>query len=633
MCNLRIKAETDSFSTKEYGTYGWPITYFDSAQNLNEKDNCATINLRIDDNTKPILFFENTKLLGKNNHSRFWDEKQLLNGTATDWSNDITLRFPNTGSDRNNVAYYIKLQYFRQEYNPLSPNTVLKNEQYFDSAFCPIDLLNTSNDNNVFQQVHNPSMHYVRGRMPNYTKEFGYFAQNGAYWDKDRVLFYSQIIFPHKTTGHFYSKEKGIDNKFSLESNFFNISFLKKDVNISCSILQEKKGVNQYEPFKIISVSHYNGLFGAKENLLLLGLTVEELQSLKDAANAIDPYTHSPRLSDLYRQYVFLEEIPSSPETDKDGILFRKFMLKIQGYTSEGVVSFVETNKKIYVYSRDGLCFTSIGFTDHERVSTLKIARKGDKGRAIQEINLRLAGFGGVLPRYEYTDETIMAVKQFQRDYMNMSSPTGEVDSATMEKIDEFSKKYRENVNNYKCKCKKCGGFGQGRYRGEYISSHSEKFYKYEYPGMHQSLLWAVSASRFYLTKKLDGVYSINTIYSGYRCWNAIEINKPTTNHLGKAVDIHFNKNGQRIRTDMDLIREKIYCECIGAPFADGKFGWRTNQFGLEPYTFSNGTAGARTWVHLDVREFDHNEFLKDEFFIKSNDDSCFSKELTEINN
>lgn len=396
MCNLRIKAETDSFSTKEYGTYGWPITYFDSAQNLNEKDNCATINLRIDDNTKPILFFENTKLLGKNNHSRFWDEKQLLNGTATDWSNDITLRFPNTGSDKNNVAYYIKLQYFRQEYNPLSPNTVLKNEQYFDSAFCPIDLLNTSNDNNVFQQVHNPSMHYVRGRMLNYTKEFGYFAQNGAYWDKDRVLFYSQIIFPHKTTGHFYSKEKGIDNKFSLESNFFNISFLKKDVNISCSILQEKKGVNQYEPFKIISVSHYNGLFGAKENLLLLGLTEEELQSLKDAANAIDQYTHSPRLSDLYRQYVFLEEIPSSPETDKDGILFRKFMLKIQGYTPEGVVSFVETNKKIYVYSRDGLCFTSIGFAEREKEIkqiTFKIYSNGHIDKYIPEKGAKSAEY------------------------------------------------------------------------------------------------------------------------------------------------------------------------------------------------------------------------------------------------
>ena len=48
-------------------------------------------------------------------------------------------------------------------------------------------------------------------------------------------------------------------------------------------------------------------------------------------------------------------------------------MLKIQGYTPEGVVSFVETNKKIYVYSRDGLCFTSRDFAEIESTTPIEM--------------------------------------------------------------------------------------------------------------------------------------------------------------------------------------------------------------------------------------------------------------------
>jgi len=87
----------------------------------------------------------------------------------------------------------------------------------------------------------------------------------------------------------------------------------------------------------------------------------------------------------------------------------------------------------------------------------------------------------------------------------------------------------------------------------------------------------------------------------------------------------------------MDTLREKIYCECIGAPKQGNnlgyKFGWSSNKFGLEPNTWANGKTAANTWVHLDVREFNRNSYLKDEFFIKSNSEMNFNKKLTEITN
>jgi len=248
----------------------------------------------------------------------------------------------------------------------------------------------------------------------------------------------------------------------------------------------------------------------------------------------------------------------------------------------------------------------------------------GDEGKVVLEINIRLAGFGGVLPTEKFTELTKNGVKQFQRDYMKMEVPTGEADCNTLNAIDEFSEKYRENVSNYKCLCGSCGGFGKGQYKNQN---------KYEYPGMHQSLLWAVSASRFYLTQKLNNEYSINCVYSAYRCWeDNIKHKRNTTNHMGKAVDLHFNKNNKRTY-DMDLLREKIYCECIGAPKQEGKFGWLPNKFGLEPNKWADGKDAATTWIHLDIREFNKDMYLKDEFFVKSNDESNFNKRLTEIIN
>ena len=235
-----------------------------------------------------------------------------------------------------------------------------------------------------------------------------------------------------------------------------------------------------------------------------------------------------------------------------------------------------------------------------------------------------------------------MRPNKFQRDNMKMSVPTDIVDEVTLQKIDEFSDKYRENVENYKCKCGKCTGFGSGQFKGEYKNDNKkEMFHKYEYPGMHQSLLWAVSAASFYLTIKLKNVYSINCRYSCYRCWSdSSTIKYQTTNHMGKAVDLHFNKNKERTKDvlTMDLIREKIFCEYIGAPIqgnnSNYRFGWLQNKFGLEPAEFKKGDKdGAQTWIHIDVREFNNILYLKDDCFIKKNSDGKFSIKLDTINN
>lgn len=231
----------------------------------------------------------------------------------------------------------------------------------------------------------------------------------------------------------------------------------------------------------------------------------------------------------------------------------------------------------------------------------------GDKNELIREINIRLSGFGGNLPTDEFTKKTENIVKQFQRDYMKVPE-NGKVCGNVLRAIDEFQNKFTIDLTEAKCKCGKCTGFGDGSNKGKYLKGNIEAYHKYEYPGIHRSLLSSLRSVKFYLAK--DGRYSFNKISSGYRCrFHAEYLKKPTTNHMGKALDLHFNNKNGRTKevSDMEAIRKDIFNKYLGA-----KWDWKErNIFNLE-----STRVGATTWIHYDVREFDP-AYLEDKFFVK----------------
>lgn len=253
------------------------------------------------------------------------------------------------------------------------------------------------------------------------------------------------------------------------------------------------------------------------------------------------------------------------------------------------------------------------------------INKNSPASELIREINIRLAGFGGNVPTDKFTDRTEKMIKQFQRDYMKVPE-TGKVCGNVLKAIDEFSNKWEEKISDYTCLCKnvssirnKCSGFGKGRYEGEYVSSSKiERYHKYERPGMHRSLLWGTSALRFYLSKQ--NVYKYLWKTAGYRCWeHNNSVPRKSTNHMGKAVDIQFSKNGETIggqdRTNLPKLNE-IYNKFY-AKYLDAKYQWvdGKNNFSIEP--IGMGKDQTYSWIHLDVREFD-NEYLDDKYFVKS---------------
>lgn len=232
----------------------------------------------------------------------------------------------------------------------------------------------------------------------------------------------------------------------------------------------------------------------------------------------------------------------------------------------------------------------------------------GDKGPLIEEINIRLTGFGGTATEgksfNEFTTKTEAAVKRFQEHYMGVTG-TGKVCGAVLIAMDDFRTKYAIKFSSMLCQCSHCKGFGN-RYSSSEKSGVKNKagtgwVNGTEFPGIHRALIWGFRAALFYTsTKDVALGYKFLKISSGYRCWMDNKAHRRrTTNHMGNALDLQFTKGGAKTRcagADVDNLRSKIFIARMGA-----QLSWpQKNKLSLEP-----ASAGATSWVHVDVREFD----------------------------
>ena len=232
--------------------------------------------------------------------------------------------------------------------------------------------------------------------------------------------------------------------------------------------------------------------------------------------------------------------------------------------------------------------------------------KRGDKGAAVVELQMRLAGFRGTMPDGDYGPGTELQVMAFQKDVMGKTKPSGLADLETLSAIQAFGVAHPVNFGLLTCKCGVCAGFGQGRFKGLYNGSvKTEAFHRYEYPGIHRMILWAYRAAQFYA--KAEG-WSL-TINSGYRCAvDNAQHGRSSTNHHGKAIDMDI-VGAPTKKVDMERC-DALRGILVGK--ANAQIGWgAANRKSLEPADI------APTWVHYDVRSYE-KKYLVDAYFVKS---------------
>jgi hypothetical protein len=334
-----------------YQTQGWPIVFYEKTQNTN-----LTIHLRINDNAEPCLYSFDKSLFIVNPKSNFIKITGDING----WSNAIVLKTPNSTV----FSYHIKLYYFRNIFNQLSPATVLVNKKGYDSAFCSIDLPTLGNNNEKDKWVVDPNINYIREPLQNNgTGNFSHSAYCGAYWDNSRIVFYSKIV--HQNV----SSEKYFFPTYSRKPTI-GAAIMGPQLDLICKLYKKDLGSGQFDDIKVLGVNNYSvGNIKDKESLFCLGVTRAELTSIQSVSG----------LSDKHHRYISFELTAGNPlkhHGDANGNRFFEYKVVVQGLDDFGNQKYVTPTKPaasagtpILVYSRDNLFFNSKDFSASEVVT------------------------------------------------------------------------------------------------------------------------------------------------------------------------------------------------------------------------------------------------------------------------
>ncbi len=355
--NLSLgNSETDIINV-DYETTGWPILIIDRSMDHDEPFNNIKLKLPLlYNNNSPILYIHNPSAIKP---TRFINMMYIYDDIID--THIISFYFPNIeidSSTKRNVAWYIKLHYFR-DFNSANvlPDSILKTENYTDNIFGPIDTPRLGNKNDPSKFLYNQGIKYISGTLKDDTDEFGFFAETGVSFEddddiegNDKVVFFARSFLSNKITSKFkdkvYDKEYGL----SLNNSFFEISFLNENLRLGYEkIVDPDTG----EDILLIQLNDANLARKNTENLLLLCLNQNEKESLEDESKNEFNTNHN--------RYFKLEYFDSDVFFVTNG--FYRYKVGIQGInktTFNNHVVFPIT--PIYVYTKDGLVFSTKSF-------------------------------------------------------------------------------------------------------------------------------------------------------------------------------------------------------------------------------------------------------------------------------
>ncbi|MDL2297388.1 hypothetical protein LJC68_10140, partial [Bacteroidales bacterium OttesenSCG-928-B11] len=96
-------------------------------------------------------------------------------------------------------------------------------------------------------------------------------------------------------------------------------------------------------------------------------------------------------LSAKYYGYLFLEEETPALKTDRNGIEYKEYQVKVQGIDENGEKLTVSPLEEVIVTTRDGLCFTSKDFATQEAICAINPGQE-DGVKNIQNFFFRTSG-------------------------------------------------------------------------------------------------------------------------------------------------------------------------------------------------------------------------------------------------
>ncbi|HVZ41164.1 MAG TPA: hypothetical protein VHI13_17930 [Candidatus Kapabacteria bacterium] len=361
-----------------YGSGGWPIIATTVTATTAEAMNAFYLKLRIEDNHKPLMHVDGAVIASRAVVGRILDENMLGTGANVEWTQPVALAVPNrqaaTPGNRINIGGLVRIHYFRQSdtpiFLPLSPDSVPLPSvgEYTNFVFGPLSATSqwaipasgagTSNAvtwNSMGDRTF-VGAGAVAGVEVATVSERGIAFESGAANVVHFAIATDYVPAIGMTPPQIAQLPGGSVNSTSGPKSFLQV--LVQQLGHLLLVEQEITDGTAVKTFQLVDIPSTPSL--SRKNILALGLT----QAQHDALAALAGF--SPH----HARYIVLDPVGAIGEG------CQKYRLGVRGWGTGidtavtgrhlQLTVFPASGSDIYVYSVDGLLFTSQAFATVE---------------------------------------------------------------------------------------------------------------------------------------------------------------------------------------------------------------------------------------------------------------------------
>jgi pyrrolidone-carboxylate peptidase len=354
--NIRLGTSESALAAATYGSQEWPLHILSPAPLATTAlKNPLVLELRVNDNLKPVLYVERGEIVTDTVNQRFVDETGLLPGAASPpFTRPLTFQSPNTGSGtKASIAWLFKLHYGRQiEPATVFPPEVPPTTKTLDNLFGPLDLEPLWSGGQTVRWIAAQDRKFVDGQA----QGFGQMMERGVAFEgmaaAGRAIFFAALTDQLRNVIPGFRPLRGITGGTSGEGSFLQSAGRLDQYRLDFGSIADGT-------VKVTTLRLLPGVFSEptlSSGVLFLGLTSAELERLKGlfGLNALHPRT------------VFFDELPGPFPN------FRKFSLGVHGLQPDGKSGKLmpAAGQEVFAYTVNGLHFFSAAFSAGEPLPT-----------------------------------------------------------------------------------------------------------------------------------------------------------------------------------------------------------------------------------------------------------------------
>lgn len=342
---IQWKGETDQNATEDvYHTHEWPI-FFNGQISSTNSPSIVELKLRIDDNTKPLLFSPNPNVLDSGGGLNFIGASRLLGSGPVEWTEIIRLhlRASDPGGGLQVVPSHLQLHYFKSD-NSLNPG-LMEYDHPLDRIFGGLNLPDFASSG-AFGKVQHTKVGLTKG------PDFAYIPYTGAYFDNDLAVLFSEKVI---------SFESGTRTYPQVDFDSVGLSTI-----VGSPVFPENIALNRFkvnEPLvgdvHLLEIAGYNENVAAakEEDIFLIGMTRAELAALVGIAD----------LDTAHQRYLVFNEVPGT--VDANGVPFKKYGVRVQGLDDSGTRIVRPQVPTLFVYGTGSNILCTPDFSQNSNIA------------------------------------------------------------------------------------------------------------------------------------------------------------------------------------------------------------------------------------------------------------------------